>query len=514
MAATIQYAAIDVGSYEVEMAVYEISSKRGVKRIDHVRKILSLGRESYRTGRISLKTCEELCEVINGFLQLMKDYNVTAYDAYATSAIREAQNRQMVLDRIKISTGVTVKVLSNSEQRFLYYKALAGRGDNRFETLIQNGTAIIDIGFGSLQISLFDQGVLVTTQNIRLGALRLREMLSDVEGDSRVLNSLIQELVENEIHTFNHIFLEDLKVVNIIGVGNNILHSVHKALGYVEEGEMISAENFTRFYENMMYMSPEALSHNLQIPADYATLLIPGTMVYQRVLDITDATSIWAPDVCLCDGAAADFASSKKYITLSHDFTNDIVQNAYVVSRRYQENEAHARLIDQVCCELYDSLKKMHGMGKRERLLLRISAILHDCGKYVSLSASGDCAYHIVMSTEIIGLSHREREIVANVIRYNTMDFELDTRIPGTLTEDDFRIVAKLVAILRVANATDRSHRQKCSDISVRMKDTELQIVMNTTEDITLEKGLFTPKADFFEEVYGIRPVLKKRVQM
>ena len=228
MASTIQYAAIDVGSYEVEMAIYEISAKRGIKRIDHVRRILSIGRESYRTGRISLQTCEELCEVINGFLQLMKEYDVTAYDAYATSAVREAKNRRMVLDRIQITTGVKVKVLSNSEQRFLYYKALAAR-DNHFQELIQEGTAIIDVGFGSLQISLFDRGVLMTTQNIRLGALRLREMLADVEGDSRTLNRLIEELVDNEIETFNKIFLEDLKVVHIIGVGNNILHSVHSA---------------------------------------------------------------------------------------------------------------------------------------------------------------------------------------------------------------------------------------------------------------------------------------------
>ena len=72
-------------------------------------------------------------------------------------------------------------------------------------------------------------------------------------------------------------------------------------------------------------------------------------------------------------------------------------------------------------------------------------------------------------------------------------------------------VVAKLVAILRIANAMDRSHKQKFSNVKIRLQDRKLLLTSDTEEDITLERLLFEKKADFFESVYGIRPVLKQK---
>ena len=509
--ATLRFAAIDVGSYEPEMVIYDISEKKGVRKVNHVRKVLSLGRESYRTKKLSAKTIDELCDILMGFREIMDEYGVEECRAYATSAIREATNRDIILNRIRIRTGFDIQVLSNSEQRYMFYKALAMR-DNRFEELIREGTAIVDVGFGSLQISLFDQGGLVTTQNIRLGALRVREMLANVEGNNRSVNRLIEELVDNDIATFRKNFLGDVNIRHVICVGNNILYLVKRAIDEEYDGvEMISAVVFNRFYQELMKRSPIELAQALDIPEDYATLMIPGCMVYKRVLDITDAENLWAPNVCLCDGAAADFARSKHCITLHHDFENDIIQNAYVIGARYSADQAHTRCLDAMACVIFDSMKKIHGMSKRDRLLLRIACILHDVGKYVSMGVSGDCAYYIIMSTEVIGLSHLEREIVANVVRYNTTAFGMaPTPVSNPESEDMIRI-QKLTAMLRVVNAMDRSHKQKFRNVTAKLKEKELYLITDSTADISLERGLFREKADFFEQVFGIRPILKKK---
>lgn len=155
-------------------------------------------------------------------------------------------------------------------------------------------------------------------------------------------------------------------------------------------------------------------------------------------------------------------------------------------------------------------------MEKRERLLLQIAVWLHDCGKYISMTHTAECSYQIVMSTEIIGLSHREREIIANAIRFDTEEFVSfeEFSMGSSLDRNDYLLTAKLSAILRVANSMDRSHKQKFKNVRVTLKERELLVVVDTVEDITLEQGLFSHKADFFETIFSIKPVIRQKRQV
>lgn len=91
------FAAIDVGSFELELGIYEISYKTGIRCVDHIRHVIALGKDTYSLGKISFGLVEEMCRVLGEFVQIMKAYRVKDYRAYATSAIREAQNKQIIL---------------------------------------------------------------------------------------------------------------------------------------------------------------------------------------------------------------------------------------------------------------------------------------------------------------------------------------------------------------------------------------------------------------------------------
>lgn len=126
------FAAINVGSFELELGIYEITSKGVIRQVDRVRHVIALGRETYQNGKISYAMVEELCQVLGDFSKIMKSYRVQDYRAYATSAMREAKNSRIVIDQIRVRTGIRVRVISNSEQRFLSYKAIAAR-DEEFD---------------------------------------------------------------------------------------------------------------------------------------------------------------------------------------------------------------------------------------------------------------------------------------------------------------------------------------------------------------------------------------------
>ena len=125
------FAAIDVGSNELSMKVYEITPKKGAREIDYVNSTVELGSDTYNSGRITEDSIMKVCEILNKFRRKMREYDVREYKAYASSAVREAENSVMVLERIKQHTGIDVAVLSNSEQRFMNYKAYAAK--SKFE---------------------------------------------------------------------------------------------------------------------------------------------------------------------------------------------------------------------------------------------------------------------------------------------------------------------------------------------------------------------------------------------
>ena len=105
-------------------------------------------------------------------------------------------------------------------------------------------------------------------------------------------------------------------------------------------------------------------------------------------------------------------------------------------------------------------------MGKRERLLLQIAVLLHDCGKYISMSDVAECSYRIIMATEIIGLSTEERQVIASAVRYNTREFGCYEEInrETSMNRENYLLTAKLTAILRLANAMEMCIRDsiKC----------------------------------------------------
>lgn len=497
--AVSRFAAINIGSYELALKIYEISSGKQVKTIDSARYIMELGKETYTQQRISFETIEKMCDVLDGFTKILAAYQITDYEAVATSGVREAENAEIILDRIKVRTGFNVKIISNSEQRLLSYKALAMYPEE-FSAFNSGNTAILDVGAGSIQISLLDKNNIVSTQNIKIGSMRIRELLLKLSDDMRHFDTLLDELINNDLLTFKRMFIKDKKIDSIIATGEQItLFAKNKNTG--EFNRHMTSEDFMGRYNMLNAKTQGEIAKELQVTSEQATILIPCARIYGRFIEVVGSKNIWIPGIDICDGLVMDYGIRKKKISQKHNFDEDILNEVRGMSKRYRGNVPHIQCIRDMAVNIFDVTKKIHGLSKRERLILELSALLHDCGKYISIHNAAESSYNIIMATEIIGLSHKERKMVAKIVKYNTTEIEPDS---------DLTII-KLTAILRVANALDRSHKQKMKDAKIELKENQLMINIKCKEDITLEKGLFVDKAEFFEEVYGIKVVIKQK---
>lgn len=506
------FAAIDVGSYELGMKIFEFNGKGLMHEVDYIRYRLDLGSDTYAKGKISHERMDELCRLLREFVKIMEGYRVESYQAYATSAVRETTNTAIILDQIEQKTGIHIDVLSNSEQRFLDYKSIASRG-RQFNEIIEKGTAIVDIGGGSIQISLFDEDALVATQNLKLGVLRLRERLNHLNVTPARSEDVLDELVNAQLMIFKKLYLKDRRIENIILVDDYLSAWIKKMNAESEKAFGIAnVEKYAGFMKILRDRPREELAKILGIEEENCSLLFISAVMMKQIIRVMGAENIWAPGVTLCDGIAYDYAQKNKILVGCHDFEQDIIACARNISKRYMGSRRRAETLESIALTLFDSMKKVHGLNKRHRLLLRLAAILHDCGKYISMVNLAECSYQIIMATEIIGLSHMEREIVANVVKFNQSEFKYFNELAGrSLDREAYLVMAKLTAILRVANGLDRSHKQKFNDIRVVLKENVLTITVDTREDITVEKGLFERRADFFEEVFSVRPVIKQK---
>ena len=275
----------------------------------------------------------------------------------------------------------------------------------------------------------------------------------------------------------------------------------------------IDLEDFDTLMEVLRTSGTMGAAKALGVSEEKVPLVMISAVLTRRIAKVMGATKVWAPGVTLCDGMAYEYAEEIKMFRGEHDFERDIVACAVGISKRYMGSRKRAETLEYLATTIFDSMKKIHGMGKRERLYLQIAALLHDCGKYVSLVDIGETSYDIIMATEIIGLSHAEREIVANVVRYNHSDFTYygynESRGSDFFGKENYLIVAKLTAILRLANSLDRSHKQKLRGMKAQLAENELLLMIDTQEDITLEKGFFDMSTEFFQEVFSIVPILK-----
>ena len=506
------FAAIDVGSFEMAMKIYELSEKNGLKEIDYVRHRLSLGNDSYNTGKISFSKIDELCNVLLGFKNIMKSYKVNDYKAYGTSALRETANAMIIQDQIKNRTGIKVEILSNSEQRFLDYKSVASKG-KEFNDIIKNDTAIVDIGGGNIQISLFENDTLVFTQSLKLGVMRLLGILENMRVSRQRYGEILEEIIDSQLDTFRKIYMKDRDVVNLIVVDDYVSPVLKRGVAGVSKNGYAKTADFSGFVRTLPSKGREQLAEELELSDAGADLMVVSANLIDRVTLMCRAENIWAPGVTISDGIAYEYAEKKGVRITDHDFEKDILATAFNISKRYMGSRKRAETLSEIALQIFDAMKKVHGMGKRERFLLQLSTILHDCGKYINMTNVGECSYNIIMNTEMIGLSHMERQIVAYVVMFNhdNVEYYDELAAKSDVDRESYLKIARLTAILRISGGLDKSHKQKMRKMKAELKDDRLIISSDGQQDILFEKEAFGKKAAFFSEVYNIEPVIVQK---
>lgn len=515
----VTLASIYIGSYEICMKIQELlPGKKQIHDVDQIRSRLDLGREVYENGRIGYKKVDELCEVLNEFNEISQSYRCDECLVFAGSTFKNASNMIFVLEQIRVRTGISIQVLSNSEQRALGYKVVSGMED--FPLLIQEGCVLIDVGGRSIQITVFDAGHMVFTKQVAIGSLRLLQALSLARSNEEKREKQILEMVEKEIVAFRSIYGNGRTPRHLIFMGQYLDEIFHnklkspKLLG-MESGSdvktVMPAGTFHEKIKNIYRSDMDALSDKYDFLNVNDPNFKPSMIMYDGLVRELQPEFIWITGFEMTDGIACDYALKKKILKNPHDYDDDILSSAREIAARYKCHEPHIKAMEKIAVAVFNASKKVNGMTVRDRLLLQTAVYLHDCGKYVSMADHADMSYHIIMGSEILGLTHSERQVIAFAVKYHKVEFAPYEELKDILNMEEYILVAKIAAILRLANALDRSHKQKIQELKVVLKEKQLVMTVDVTKNSVWEQIRFEQQADLFEQVFSLQPVLKEK---
>lgn len=502
-------AAIDVGSHALRMKIGELKSNGEFREIETFRKVAALGHDTFTNAKVSFESVDKVCNILKIFRNTMNDYGIKIYKAMATSAIREASNKEYIIDQIRLKTGLEVTVIDNSEEQFLTHKALKYKM-TQYDKVIEEGAVVVVIGAGSIQISLYKDGQLISSQNVKMGALRIKEVIGTLENETLNYHRILGEYINVNLEGLD-LLKKKNSFKHFVAVGGEI-SIIKKLIGIdhkeIDADESISRNKFNLLFEQVVTKATEELSIDYEIKRERAEILIPSMMLFKKCLEHTNAEDLVIPNISLTDGIIRDIYEDLNKLNKKDKAIADIITNARVIAEKFDYNKNHADIVEKNALILFDKLKKLHGL-ENERVLLRCAAILHDIGKFIGIDQHQVHSYSIIRSLEIFGLSKEQMELIANVSRYHGSQIPVGQESFNRLAEKERVLVSKLVAILKLANALDKSHKQKIVVQSVKLKDKELQVKATTSVKTMLEEWDFKAKALFFQEVFGITPVLK-----
>lgn len=505
-------AAIDIGSSGLRLLIADVFADGSINTIEEIKKTTSIGRDSFTMGKIAIDTIKEICLTLNNYQRLLQEYQVDMYRAVATSGLREAENRDYILDQIRSQTGLEIEIINNAEERYLAYKAIK-KYIPFFSKIKEQGLLIVDIGSGGVEISVYNDGYMKFTDYLKAGSLRLSEILADLESISLDFPLIMEEFIENKFHLLEPI-LESKRIKKFIGLGGESRIFLKLSQENTESNvktiyNTISREFLQNLYSSIMFMTTEQIGEKYSLNYKVAKILLPSVIIFNHFLNITETDEIIVPLVSIRHGLIVDMLDKNFSIKNNNYYTRDIISSVRYIGRKYQTIEKHAEQVEWLALTIFDLIKDIHKLGEKERLYLQVAAILHDVGKFIDHNHHAFHSYNIIATQDIMGFSDKDLSITANIVRFH----EEENPQPFHESYDslDFNgriIVSKLVAILKLANSLDISYKQKAGKVSIIKKEKKLIFKILIKGNFLLEKWLFMQRSNFFERVFGYKSEL------
>jgi exopolyphosphatase/guanosine-5'-triphosphate,3'-diphosphate pyrophosphatase len=472
--------------------------------VDFLEKPAPIAREIFRSGSVSLATTERVVSIIRGYQKSLAEHGLNPHDitrAATTNILSEASNHETVMNRIRIACGLRVATIDDGEMtRLIYLKTRRRLRD--LPALRSNTTLVVHVGPGNTRALLFQNGLITRYTSYRMGTHRTREAVEGSHAEGPAMLRVIREHVSGNLAQIRFDF-SDVTIEGLILIGDEI-QSVAARLN--QNRALFPVKTLRHFTMETSMLSEVESVKRFQLDYQTAEALIPALEINLAIAESLKLTEIHIPTTEYEQGLLHDLLLSRD---LTGNFAEEVIRSARILSERYQSDSSHGAHVASLCARFFDELTVLHQLTPHDALLLQVAAILHEVGTYISPRAHHKHSEYLILNSEIFGLDRLDVTLVALIARYHRHSGpRLEHPSYAALSTEDRIRVSKLAAILRVADALERTHVQRVSQIEIRLESNKLRLRLPSITDAAVERLAMASKADLFEQVFGLSVVI------
>ena len=507
-------AVIDIGSSTIKLLIAE-SHGEDVKIIESLKNFIPLGKHVFLKGRIPQTIINQTAAVLQKYKETLKEYDVENVTVIATTAVREARNRDIFLDTVLRKTGFKIDVL-NAGDVVYYIDYFLSHKLKKTYPVDKKNLLIAELGAGSLDVSVMEKGLTLMNIGFPIGTLRLLQFMESLDGSLQEVHEATEEYIENEVFSLRknntNLSIDDIILIdeNYSVFIQNVLPNKRRDSDFFK----FKASEAQELLARLRQMNVEEIANTYNVPTDIASTITGFAIILNTLFKLNKNEYIYILEASLSEAILA-------HLLFKFDMAEDdnklsqLVSVAHFLCRKYGMDLNHLKHVASLTDQFFGAFKDILGLEEKDRLYLLLASYLHDIGMFVNNRSHHKHSEYIISSLNLFRLTEHEINIIACIARYHRRSAPLKSHLLyNSLASPEQILVQKLSAILRVTNSLDRSHKQKVKKIEVKFNAAgDATIVAYTHENFLLEKENFLEKKELFEEITGNKLTLTVRTQ-
>lgn len=504
--------AIDIGTNSFHLVIARIHNDKGFTVLTKDKEVVRLGSGSNDMKYISEEAMQRGISVLKRFALICKSFGAERVRAVATSATREALNKDEFIGRVKAETGIEIEIISGYEEARLIYLGVLQALPVYNEKIL-----LIDIGGGSTEFLIGKRGNIKYANSIKLGAVRMTQKFFS---DEKVKRSSIEDA---------RLFVKGVIAQIVREIKNEDYDTVIGTSGTITNlGFIVRADNNFEFEDNInmnkytfdknglessvkKILKAENYNERLKIPGldpKRADIIVAGSIILEQIFEELKLKKLTISNYALREGIIFDSITTYSEEDVSIHLSNVRYKSVIGLGEKTSFDKKHAVQTMSLAVKLYDFLKERFNLNENDEECLEAACLLHDIGYYISHSQHHKHSYYIIRNSELLGFNEGEIELIANIARYHRKSHpkpkhENFSKLDGPTQEK----VRKLAGILRIADSLDRSHKSVINSISIKEEKNDLTITVRTknNEEPVLEIWGVNLRKELFEESFDLK---------